>query len=367
MRRVVTHALIMAVLLGLLISAISCTQEATSPTQTLTSPETGQDPVLKVLPSIVKVTARTLHGTVQGSGFIINSTKGYVLTDTHVVADAYSIEIALRNGVSQKATWVAQQTTADISLLSTKPIAFPSLSFGYLGDAVTLGQQLFAIGIVGDSYTSASGQVKTVQRDNAGYTIITFGAQAEQGMSGGPVVNENGQVIGIISLGYTTNTETVAIAVNQTMIYNIIDFADKQLASSPTPTPAPTSTPAVKPTSKPTLTPTASSTIAPTQFQLGSVTPIDDNGWPSLRISFTASDSITLSLMNPYGIQTASSSCAKGTTGAILHMADYWDVPQSGNYKLTVRDTWGNIISTHNLLFSGAQAYISSVTPTWQW
>jgi len=247
MKRALAILIVSMVVLGLLVSGISCTETVyVTPTPTpAPTPRTVQDPVQKVLPSLVKVTARTANGIVQGSGFIVDSKKGYIITATHVIADAYSdsIKITLRNGVSQQATWVALQTTADISLLSTKSVAFPPISFGYFGYEVAPGQELFAIGMVGDSYTSVSGRVKTVQQDNAGYTIVTFESQAEQGMSGGPVVNEYGEGIGILSLVSITSGETVGIAVNQAILDGIIAFAD-QLASTPTPTPLATLPPA---------------------------------------------------------------------------------------------------------------------------
>jgi len=211
-----------------------------TPTATPTATATANDPFLKVLPSLVKVTAQTSEGTVEGTGFIVDGNKGYILTATHVVANAYSdsIKITLRNGVSQLATSVAQWSAADITMLRTEAVDIPAISFGY---QATLGQELSAIGIVGDSYTNTAGLVKEIQKDNAGWIIVTIEAQAEPGMSGGPVVDQYGNGIGILSLGSVGGDEntTIAIALSKEDVDVIIAFAEAQKTATPTPWPTP--------------------------------------------------------------------------------------------------------------------------------
>ena len=92
----------------------------------------------------------------------------------------------------------------------------------------------------GDAYTSISGPVKEIQPDNAGWTIVTIEFQAEPGMSGGPVVDELGNGIGILSMGSVNNNvnAAIAIALNKDDIDGIIAYADAEKMATPTPDPA---------------------------------------------------------------------------------------------------------------------------------
>lgn len=65
----------------------------------------GEDPSLKVLPSLVEIKAWTDYGPVFGSGFIVDGELGYILSATRVVADVDrdSIAVTYRNGVIEQA------------------------------------------------------------------------------------------------------------------------------------------------------------------------------------------------------------------------------------------------------------------------
>ena len=158
----------------------------------------NQDPHLKIWPSIVKVTVKTLQGRVQGTGFVVDGDGGYILTATHVVAGAQTggIEITFRNGVSQRATAVTQYEVADISLLRTDPIKFPPLKIGWNN---LPGIAVSAIGYAEDSYINAPGQIERVAKDNTGWANIITDVQSKPGMSGGPLVNNCGELLGILT------------------------------------------------------------------------------------------------------------------------------------------------------------------------
>ncbi|MFQ6029789.1 MAG: trypsin-like peptidase domain-containing protein, partial [Dehalococcoidia bacterium] len=76
----------------------------------------GEDPTIKVMPSLVEVTATKGEGVVTGSGFIVDGERGLIVTATHVVStvDPDSIEIVFRNGVTRSARWVAQEPATDV-------------------------------------------------------------------------------------------------------------------------------------------------------------------------------------------------------------------------------------------------------------
>lgn len=199
----------------------------------------NQSPRLKIWPSIVKVIAQTPEGVARGTGFVVDSESGYILTANHVVADAQTgnIEVRFRNGVTQPVTKVTQYATADISLLHTAPVEFPPLK---VAQSNAPGIAVSAIGWVNDLYTSSAGQIVRVTKDNTGWTNIVTDARAEPGMSGGPLVNNCGELLGILSVGGPTGG-VVAISLSQQQMEDLIAPTDEKVVSpvAPIPTPPP--------------------------------------------------------------------------------------------------------------------------------
>jgi hypothetical protein len=184
---------------------------------------------------------------VQGSGFIVNSGDGYIVTATHVIANAYrnTVEVKFRNGKTQSALVVANFGSTDVSLLATEPTRFPALPFqpSLSSASYAQGSNLVDVGMVGDAYRWASGPIKLAHQDNAGWTVLTTDGPAVQGMSGGPVLDSCGQGIGMLSLGGVGGDPIVVIALSQPGIDALVQFAESIPAPTPTPIPTPTPVP----------------------------------------------------------------------------------------------------------------------------
>ena len=71
---------------------------------------------------------------------------------------------------------------------------------------------------------------------------------------------------------------------------------------------------------------------------------IDDNGAPSLVMSFNASNDVWLHITDPDGVETDRELIEQGITGAKLRLAGYKEIPQAGTYTLIVKDKYGDII-----------------------
>ncbi len=168
----------------------------------------------KVLPSSVQIVAE-FEGDAQGatgSGFVIDK-SGHVITNSHVVAqadeDGGAIEIIDHNGNHMKATVVGRSTVYDIAVLksekakSLKPAAIGS------ADQMRVGETVIAIGSpLGLSATVTSGIVSAVNRpvttgqgenDNSYINAVQTDAAINPGNSGGPLVNLQGEVVGVNS------------------------------------------------------------------------------------------------------------------------------------------------------------------------
>lgn len=159
-----------------------------------------------------------------GSGVIIR-TNGYIITNDHVIASANSIQVALADDRVFPATVVGRDSRSDIAVLKIDADGLPALKFAdkstvkvgdwvlAFGNALGLeGSPTVTVGIV-----SALG--RTV-RTNSGTTLtelIQTDAAINEGNSGGPLVNLNGELVGVNTtiladargIGFSINTDTV--------------------------------------------------------------------------------------------------------------------------------------------------------------
>lgn len=133
-----------------------------------------------------------------GSGFVV--APGVILTCAHVIDAAKSIEVVL-NGTSAQATVLATDVSEDLALLKILSTNGDGLSFC---DAVQLAESIHVIGFplsetLGDGLKIATGTVAGLNQDPVRGQRVQVDAAVNPGNSGGPVVNDAGQVIGVAS------------------------------------------------------------------------------------------------------------------------------------------------------------------------
>jgi S1-C subfamily serine protease len=168
----------------------------------------------RVVPSVVNITAGTVTldffmGLVpqqdQGSGFILDK-QGHILTNYHVVADARNIEVQTHDKHRYQAQVIGKDRLHDLALLQ---INAPNLVPAVLASSrdLQVGQQVYAIGNpFGLSGTMTSGiisAIRSVRSPEGGVPIenaIQTDAAINPGNSGGPLLNSQGEVIGINSM-----------------------------------------------------------------------------------------------------------------------------------------------------------------------
>jgi S1-C subfamily serine protease len=153
-----------------------------------------------------------------GSGFLIDS-KGYILTNFHVVQDAQSIEVVLGDQSRYPAKFVGADQRNDVALIKIEPKGKPLVALA-LGDSAKLqvGQKVLAIGNpFGFQSTLTTGVVsalgRTVQTSQTTFIdeAIQTDAAINRGNSGGPLLDSRGEVIGINSAIYTPSGTTAGI------------------------------------------------------------------------------------------------------------------------------------------------------------
>jgi S1-C subfamily serine protease len=169
-----------------------------------------------------------------GSGFVI-SKAGDIVTNYHVVAGASTVYVSFSDNERMRATVVGKDPSTDIAVLkvSAKSRALTPLTFAN-SDQVQVGDAVVAIGNpFGLDRSVTAGIVSALQRPITapnGFTIdhvIQTDAALNHGNSGGPLLNTQGQVIGVnsqISTGDTGGQGNVGIgfAVPSNTVKNVV-------------------------------------------------------------------------------------------------------------------------------------------------
>ncbi len=179
------------------------------------------------MPSTVDIRVVTSQGVAEGSGVILTA-DGAVLTNNHVVSGSNgTISVTLADGSEHTATVVGTSPSYDLAVLRMQNVS--GLTAATLGRSADLqvGQQVVAIGSPqGLTGTVTAGIVSALNRTvgvqgEDGSAVVYNGLQTDapinQGNSGGPLVNLDGQVIGINSAIATAGQSSGSIGLGFTI------------------------------------------------------------------------------------------------------------------------------------------------------
>jgi serine protease Do len=233
------------------------TAAAVAPARAADPPPAGFAPVVaKLLPTVVSVYVRAVvqkpgpngaghtakdaafsnYATQQsqGSGFFIHS-AGYIVTNRHVIENAYAITVVLEDQRELRARLVGKLTRIDLALLkvdASKPL--PAVEFGN-SDLVQPGDAVLAIGNpLGLGGTVTSGIVSALNR-NISETpfddFIQIDAAINHGNSGGPLFNAAGELIGVNTAFFSPNGSTGSVGLGFAIPSNDVAWVIEQLRS----------------------------------------------------------------------------------------------------------------------------------------
>ncbi len=189
-------------------------------------------------PSLVRVVARTLstegkkEGAI-GTGVVIDD-SGIILTSLHIVKDAIEVRVTFADGTETEASIIARVPENDLAVLRPREIP-DDLQPATLGNsgALRVGDEVVAVGNpFGISNSLSAGVVSGLNRNfkspKTGETLtnlIQFDAAVNPGNSGGPLLNRDGEVVGIVTallnptdqdvfigIGFAVTIETAASA-----------------------------------------------------------------------------------------------------------------------------------------------------------
>ena len=163
----------------------------------------------KVAPSVVQIKALSSDGKLvsSGSGVVIDD-AGDILTALHVVQDAASLSVVFADGTESSAVIISEVAASDIAAL--RPANTPAqLTPATLGnpsglrigdDAIVVGNPFNLTRSLSTGVISGLDRSVQVPNQNRSLTgLIQFDAAVNPGSSGGPLVNRDGEVVGIVT------------------------------------------------------------------------------------------------------------------------------------------------------------------------
>jgi S1-C subfamily serine protease len=216
-----TGALVGALVAGLLVTVLrDDSASITGPVATFSNntskiarPADIQEVLAKVQPAVVAIQTRSLSlgdflrpepAEGAGTGFVI-SPDGVIVTNNHVVANAQSIDVVFGNNTTKPAQILGRDASADLAVLKVDGTGLQAATLGD-SDRLVVGDDVLAIGNAlalkgGPSVTRGivSARDRTIVAENGIRleNVIQTDTAINRGNSGGPLVNADGEVVGI--------------------------------------------------------------------------------------------------------------------------------------------------------------------------
>ena len=159
-----------------------------------------------------------------GTSFLIDA-KGYLVTNAHVIGENANVVVVNTKGQEFKATIVRIDPSTDLAILKIDDPDFkPStvLPYGFKKSGADLGEEIFTLGFPRDEIVYGEGYMSAKTGFNGDTLACQIAVAANPGNSGGPVINKNGEVIGILSTRQV-KAEGVVFAVKTKNIFKALD------------------------------------------------------------------------------------------------------------------------------------------------
>ncbi|SFG76970.1 serine protease, S1-C subfamily, contains C-terminal PDZ domain [Halopelagius inordinatus] len=177
-----------------------------------------------VIPSVAFIRVSTARGDAQGSGWVYDG--DYVVTNAHVVSGGDDITVEFREGDWSRAEVVGSDTRTDLAVLSVERVPSYAEPLSLVDEEPPVGTKVMALGAPFSLSGSASaGIVSGLDRSirtRTGFLVadgIQTDAAVNPGNSGGPLVDLDGRVVGVINSGGGDN---VAFAVSAAVVDDVV-------------------------------------------------------------------------------------------------------------------------------------------------
>ncbi|HMG82302.1 MAG TPA: serine protease [Ferruginibacter sp.] len=162
----------------------------------------------------------------RGTGFLIDG-KGYLVTNAHVVETMKTVYVQDNKGNYYSAATIYLDKNADLAVLKIKDSAYKAyttLPYSIKKTNADLGEQIFILGFPKSEVVYGEGYLSANSGNDGDSSAYQLSIPANPGNSGGPVVNSNGEIIGIIT-GKDTKADGVVYSIKSKNIFNLINEA----------------------------------------------------------------------------------------------------------------------------------------------
>ncbi len=155
-------------------------------------------PIESKLPAIIEIRTKTPEGVSSGTGFVIEP-SGTAVTCFHVISHAQEVALKTTSGETYGDIRVlAFDVTRDLAIIKFAAFGSPIIPLAD-SDAIHVGDAVFAVGHPKGLENSVTKGIVSAIRTVDGVRVIQTDSAASPGSSGGPLLNEKGECIGVVS------------------------------------------------------------------------------------------------------------------------------------------------------------------------
>ena len=169
-----------------------------------------------------------------GTGFML-SANGYFVTSYHVIKDADSVYIENQRGLRYKVKDVFKDKVHDLAILKIDDAAFTSfgsLPYAFKSSTAELGEKVYTLGFPREDMVYGEGSLSSRSGFEGDTTAYQISIPVNPGNSGGPLIDSQGNLIGVIS-GKQMEQEGAAFAIKSAYLKKLIEGMDTDTLSEP--------------------------------------------------------------------------------------------------------------------------------------
>ena len=175
-----------------------------------------------------KITTPVIPFKAGGTGFLVDG-KGYLVTNAHIIRNSNNVVVINHKGEQFRAVVAKLIQGRDIAILKIEDEAFKTpgnLPYSIRKSSTDVAEPIYTLGYPGNQIVYTEGYLSALTGFNGDTLSCQLGIAANRGNSGGPVFNNEGEVIGMIS-SKETDSEGVAFAIQSKYIYSAIEELKK--------------------------------------------------------------------------------------------------------------------------------------------